>query len=99
MLERGKDYFTGYDKTVDPQITAAFSSAAFRFGHTLVGEEFNRVSQEGLEHKDCDDPDSSFKPIPVKDFGNPIYLYEKCEGGIDAIWRGLVRDPAAKADG
>ena len=98
-MKSGKDYFTGYNKSVNPGISAAFATAAFRFGHSLVQEEFSRIGKAGFEDKDEDSCKKEFKPIPIKDFGNPFYIYEKSEGGIDAIWRGLVKKPAAEPDG
>ena len=80
-------------------MSQAFSVAAYRFGHSMVQEEFLRLSQNGFEHKRSDDSKSEFCPIPVKDFGNPTYLYEKCNEGVDSIFRGLVKSPAAKVDG
>ena len=80
-------------------MSQAFSAAAYRFGHSLVQEEFLRLSQHSFEHKCNNDSKSEFYPIPVKDFGNPTYLYEKCNGGVDSIFRGLVKSPAAKVDG
>ena len=80
-------------------MSQAFSAAAYRFGHSMVQEEFLRPSQNGFEHKRSDDSKSELYPIPVKDFGNPTYLYEKCNGGVDSIFRGLVKSPAAKVDG
>ena len=81
---------------------AGFAVAAYRFGHSLVQEEFRRFSQNGFEHK-CDKCDGNEKteymPIPVLDFGNPQYLYDKCNGGVDGIFRGLLKDAAAKPDG
>ena len=73
--------------------------AAYRFGHSLVQEEFLRFSQEGFEHKCTGDSKLEFSPIPLLDFGNPTYLYEKCNGGIDSIFRGLIKSPASKVDG
>ena len=99
---KGKTFFKGYDENANPSIFAAFAVAAFRFGHSLVQEEFRRFTESGFQqdswsyftqHKE------QFQSIPLKDFGNPVYLYEKWEGGIDSIFRGLVKDPAAKADG
>ena len=92
---KGRSFFKGYDKSTNPSVFAAFAVAAFRFGHSLVQEEFRRLTQTGLRRAKKE----KFLPIPVKDFGNPFYLYEKCEGGIDSIFRGLVKDPAAKVDG
>ncbi|XP_022798435.1 peroxidasin homolog [Stylophora pistillata] len=96
-LLKGSRYFNGYNSGVNAQVSQAFSAAAFRFGHSLVQEEFLRFTQEGFEHK-CS-KDSEYTPIPVLDFGNPTYLYDKCNGGVDAIFRGLVKSPAAKVDG
>ena len=96
----GKTFFKGYDDNVNPSIFAAFAVAAFRFGHSLVQEEFQRFTQSGfLIQQESTQKKGNFMPIPIMDFGNPFYLYEKCQGGIDSIFRGLVKDPAAKMDG
>lgn len=71
-------------------MTNGFSVAAYRFGHSLVQEIFRRLSETG---------EKEFEPIPVSDFGNPQYLYESNQGGIDAIVRGLTKDPSGKIDG
>lgn len=71
-------------------MTNGFSVAAFRFGHTLVQEIFRRLRETG---------ENEFRPIPVLDFGNPQYLYERCQGGVDAILRGLTKDPSGRIDG
>lgn len=97
-LLEGDQFFNGYDKTVDAQMSTAFAVAGYRFGHSLVQELFNRFSQAGFEHK-CDKGKSKFLPVPVLDFNNPQYLYDTGKGGIDSILRGLVKDPAGKADG
>ena len=80
-------------------MSQAFSAAAYRFGHSMVQEEFLRLSQNGFDHKCSNDSKSEFLPIPVKDFGNPTYLYDKCNEGVDSIFRGLVKSPASKVDG
>ena len=80
-------------------MSQAFSAAAYRFGHSMVQEEFLRLSQNGFDHKCSNDSKSEFLPIPVKDFCNPTYLYDKCNGGVDSIFRGLVKSSAAKVDG
>lgn len=99
-LLKGKTFFEGYKPDENPSIFAAFAVAAYRFGHSLVQEEFRRFSQRGFERgKYCKKRTDEFSSIPLKDFGNPFYLYEKCEGGIDSIFRGLMKNPAAKADG
>lgn len=37
--------YTGYKRTVDPTVSVLFSTAAFRVGHTLVGNQVNRVGR------------------------------------------------------
>ena len=94
-LLSGTKFFNGYDKRVNAQMNAGFSVAAYRFGHSLFQEIFRRFNQRSFQHKE----NSEFRPIPVLDFENPQYLYEICQGGVDAILRGLIKDPAAKLDG
>ncbi|KAJ7333669.1 hypothetical protein OS493_017213 [Desmophyllum pertusum] len=98
-LLKGKAFFKGYKTDVNPSIFSAFAVAAFRFGHSLVQDEFRRFSQEGFQRQYCNNEKDEFFSIPIKDFGNPVYLYDKCEGGIDSIFRGLVKGAAGKADG
>lgn len=95
-LLKGTKFFNGYDPRINAQMSASFSVAAFRFGHSLVQEEFMRFTQDGFQHH-CNK--AEFSPIPVLDFGNPTYLYDKCNGGVDSIFRGLLKSPAAKMDG
>lgn len=80
-------------------MTQAFSTAAYRFGHSLVQEEFRRFTQDGFEHICDKNSKAEYLPIQVRDFGNPIFLYQKCSGGVDSIFRGLMKMPAAKIDG
>ena len=94
-LLKGARFFNGYNRKVNAQMTAGFSVAAYRFGHTLIQEWFRRFNQGSFQHGD----ESEFRPIPVLDFENPQYLYETCQGGVDAILRGLIKDPAGKLDG
>ena len=100
-LLKGTEYFNGYNKRVNSQISNAFSVAGYRFGHSLVRNQFDRLSQSSFEHKcnQCHGKDTKFLPIPVLDFGNPQYLYDKGNGGVDSITRGLLKTPASKADG
>ena len=95
-LLTGTSFFNGYNRRVNAQMTAGFSVAAYRFGHTLIQEWFRRFNQRSFQNTESE---SEFRPIPVLDFENPQYLYETCQGGVDAILRGLIKDPAGKLDG
>ncbi|XP_068679732.1 peroxidase mlt-7-like [Montipora foliosa] len=99
-LGKGFNYSTCYKKNLDPAVSTAFSVAAYRFGHTLVPELFSRLNQDFFEThcEHCHDR-KNFLQIPVRDFGNPHYLYDLGNGGTDAIMRGLMKDAAGALDG
>lgn len=99
ILERGTRFFKGYDPNVDPSVTQVFSTAAYRFGHTLVQEVFSRFTQGGFEHECNKNLKAEYPAIPVKTFGDPTFLYQKCNGGIESILRGLMKEAAGKVDG
>ncbi|MEO1447362.1 MAG: peroxidase family protein, partial [Cyanobacteria bacterium J06635_11] len=39
--------YSGYDATIDPRISRTFSTAAYRFGHTQLSSEIERVDIDG----------------------------------------------------
>jgi peroxidase len=41
------DPYRGYDSQVDPRISAEFAGAAYRFGHSLVSAETERIDNNG----------------------------------------------------
>ena len=63
-------------------------------------ELFSRLNQDFFEThcEHCHDR-KNFLQIPVRDFGNPHYLYDLGNGGTDAIMRGLMKDAAGALDG
>ncbi|XP_035658181.1 peroxidase mlt-7-like [Branchiostoma floridae] len=85
-LTQPDKYFQGYDKTVNPGIYNAFNTAANRFGHSMVQNEFDRYSK-GF-------PDArlnSQHPINLAfSFFNPSYILDDDQGGPDSILRGLI---------
>ncbi len=77
---------TGFDATVSGQTSVEFSTAAFRFGHTLVSSSIDRVGDDGTDEGSMSLMDSFFNDAPVQ------------EGGIDAIIRGQLSNTAQDLD-
>ena len=79
---------TGYDPDVDGQISVEFSTAAFRFGHTMVSSVIPQTSDDGSEAAggDMEIREAFFNPDPLRD------------GGIDSILRGQTSSTAQALD-
>ncbi|MEL6998573.1 MAG: peroxidase family protein [Pseudomonadota bacterium] len=83
------DAYRGYDPDVNPGISVEFSTAAFRFGHTLLSSDLSRLNEDGSE--------ISAGAIALRDaFFNPTAIAEN--GGIDPILRGLGDQTAQELD-
>ena len=81
--------YQGYDDTVNPGISVEFSTAVFRFGHTLLSADIEGVNEDGT--------DISAGAIALRDaFFNPTAINE--DGGIDPILRGLGVGTAQELD-
>ncbi|CAH1796651.1 unnamed protein product [Owenia fusiformis] len=87
LLESG--FYTGYDSSINAQMFNSFSTAAFRFGHSQIGDEiFRSTSSFG----DIDEPFLSTA------FSNPHLIYDVNGGGVDSLVRGLVNNPGYNTD-
>ncbi|XP_032664992.1 uncharacterized protein LOC116841308 isoform X2 [Odontomachus brunneus] len=83
-----KGYYEGYDPTVNPNVANAFSTAAYRFGHSLVQRTFVRF-------------DSNHRPLPNnvsihEEFSNPANL--ETAGSVDRLVLGLANQPCQRRD-
>ena len=81
--------YTGYDPAVNPGISVEFSTAAFRFGHTLLSSDIGRLNEDGSS--------ISAGAISLREaFFNPGAI--DANGGIDPILRGLADGHAQALD-
>ena len=79
--------YTGYDEQVNPALANEFSTAAFRFGHSMLPEILLRLNKNG----------NSTGDIALKDaFFNPPLLKEN--GGVASLLRGLAAQEAQEVD-
>ncbi|XP_043251022.1 uncharacterized protein LOC122396559 [Colletes gigas] len=83
-----KGYYESYDPALNPTVANEFSSAAYRFGHSLVQHSFVRF-------------DSNHQPIfnnvtIHKEFSNPANL--ETVGSVDRLLLGLINQPSQKRD-
>lgn len=77
---------TGYDADETGEVSVEFSTAAFRFGHTLVSPTIDRIADDGTDEGSMALMDSYFNHTPVED------------GGIEAIIRGQLSATAQELD-
>ena len=78
--------YGGYDKTVNPGIAQEFSAALYRFGHSMVQDEFIVVH-----------PDLSTSTVPLATcFFNPTCMLSSFD--VESILAGLGMQPAQELD-
>ena len=79
--------YRGYNANVNPGIATEFSTAAFRVGHTMVGNDVEFLDDQGNETRDA---------LPLSQaFFNPNVVRET---GIDPILKYLASDRAEEID-
>jgi hypothetical protein len=81
--------YTGYHPTVNPGIATEFSTALFRVGHTMLGDDIEFINNDGTEFRDG---------IPLNvGFFNPPQITQG-NTGIGHILKYLASDPASEVD-
>lgn len=80
--------YEGYDPKVNPNISNLFSTAAYRFGHTLLSPELLRLDADGNEAAEGNIPLQSafFRPDELE------------ANGIDSLLRGATVQVAQELD-
>ena len=81
--------YAGYNASVDPRITLEFAGAAFRFGHSIVSAETERINELGAVTGDELELKDTFFMLPAA-FNDG--------GGADGFLRHLASDPSQKMD-
>ena len=81
--------YTGYDPRVNPGVSNAFATAAYRYGHSLVRPEFSRLNKDLM-------PIGKGSLSLVDAFFNPAQF--KMSMGTDPIARGWVTDLSRRFD-
>jgi peroxidase len=68
--------YSGYDETVDAAIKNEFSTAAFRFGHTMLPDQLLRLDNNGavIAQGNIDLQSSFFNPDEITSMGIDPYL-------------------------
>ncbi|PHQ70308.1 MAG: peroxidase [Sneathiella sp.] len=81
--------YSGYDSSVNPGISVEFSTAAYRFGHSLVSATLGRIDENGETNAagDLSLRDSFFAPDVVS-----------ANGGLEPLLRGLADGTAEELD-
>lgn len=88
LLGRGAiDKYDGYDSSVNPGVSNEFATAAFRFGHSLLGDDVGFLDDNGLPVRDeVSLAEAFFNTSLVK------------ENGIDSALKYLASDPSMEVD-
>ncbi|XP_062559057.1 uncharacterized protein LOC134223854 [Armigeres subalbatus] len=80
-------FYTGYDSNVNPTVANEFSSAAFRFGHSLIQGSYMRADRH---HRFIPNNVTLHEESAEGDLGGP--------GSLHRLVRGMVNQRALKRD-
>ncbi|MGF1580591.1 MAG: peroxidase family protein [Gemmataceae bacterium] len=80
--------YEGYDPIVDPGIANIFSTASYRFGHSMLSTELLRLDNDGnvIDAGNLDLQDAFFNPAAIE------------ENGIGSLLKGLASQQAQEID-
>ena len=81
--------YHGYDASVDPRITEEFAGAAYRFGHSIVSDDTERLDNFG---------NLVGQQLELKDAFFLSAAAFNADGGADGFLRHLAADPAQTMD-
>ena len=80
--------YRGYREDVNPGISNLFAGAAYRFGHSMLSNQLQRLAANGQS--------AAEGPLPLAQaFFNPSIIED---GGIDVLLRGLASQTAQRVD-
>lgn len=80
--------YTGFKEDTDPSISALFSTAAFRFGHSMVPQDIKRLDADNVEMETMRLKDTFFSPSLL--VSSPTMM--------DELLRGFIRQCAMNLD-
>lgn len=88
------DPYTGYDETVNPNISNVFSTAAFRVGHTMLNPVLQRLNdlEEIIPDGNLALRDAYFNPVNIESIGIEPYLKGASEMYSQEIDTRVVED-------
>ena len=81
--------YDGYNNAINPGMPSSFTAAAFRFGHSQIRREFDRLNESFL-------PTDNGPLNLVDSFFDPSQFASS--GGTDPILRGLISVPVRRMD-
>ncbi|MFL5331564.1 MAG: peroxidase family protein [Gemmataceae bacterium] len=79
--------YSGYKSNVNPGIATEFSTAAFRLGHSMLGDDIEFLGNSGLPVAD--------EVTLAEAFFNPSIV---SQNGIDSVLKYLSSDPSSEID-